>query len=39
VIRQKLTPEEVAGPEPITSINLKQVLVEECNPQLIPNPT
>jgi len=39
VIREELTPEEVEGPKPITSIDLKQVLVERCNPKLVPNPT
>lgn len=39
VIREELTPEEVEGPKPITSIDLKKVLVERCNPKLVPNPT
>ena len=39
IIRQELTPIEVEGPEPITRLDLKKVLVERCNPKLVPNPT
>ena len=36
VIREKMTPEELEGPEPFTRINLKEVLVQRCNPKIIP---
>lgn len=39
IIREELTPKEVEGPDPITRLDLKKVLVERCNPKLVPNPT
>ena len=39
VIREEMTPEEVEGPKPVTRLDLKKILIERCNPKLVPNPT
>ena len=39
VIRGEMTPEEVEGPKPVTRLDLKKILIERCNPKLVPNPT
>ena len=36
VIRQELTPEEVEGSEEIVDVNLQNMLIERCNPKLVP---
>ena len=36
VIRQELTPEEVKGSKEIIDINLQKILIERCNPKIVP---
>ena len=36
VIRQELTPEQVKGSKEIIDINLQKMLIERCNPKIVP---
>ena len=36
VIRQELTPEQVEGSKEIIDINLQKILIERCNPKIVP---
>ena len=36
VIRQELTPEEVEGSKEIIDVNLQKMLIERCNPKIVP---